>query len=87
MTALPLRVRLKRRPVRGALPRYHNRIVGVLGQARGQRVTIRSFHADGVERRTGVGRIKLLSLNGQSFYPGIASQDTGGRSAPGDLPY
>ena len=50
-----------------ALARYHDRIVEVLGQARGQRVMIRSIHADGVERRTAMTWINLLSLDGQLF--------------------
>jgi hypothetical protein len=45
---------IKRKPVRGALMRYQDRTVEVLGDARGQRVMIRSFHADGVEGRTAV---------------------------------
>jgi hypothetical protein len=40
---------LKTRPKRGALVRYGDRIAEVLGEARGERVMIRSLHADGVE--------------------------------------
>ena len=40
----------KRKPTPGALARYQDRIVEVLGEVRGQRVMIRSIHADG--RRT-----------------------------------
>jgi hypothetical protein len=57
----------KRKPTRGALARYQDRIVEVLGEARGQRVMIRSIHADGVERRTAVKWINLLPLNSQLF--------------------
>jgi hypothetical protein len=48
------RSRIKRTPVRGTFVRYQDRIVEVLGDGRGERVTIRSVHADGVERRTAV---------------------------------
>jgi hypothetical protein len=56
-----------RKPTRGALARYQDRIVEVLGEARGQRVMIRSIHTDGVERRTPVKWINLLPLNSQLF--------------------
>jgi hypothetical protein len=56
-----------RKPTRGALARYQDRIVEVLGEARGQRVMIRSIHTDGVERRTAVKWINLLPLNSQLF--------------------
>jgi hypothetical protein len=52
-----------------AAARYHDRIVKFLGEARGQRVTIGSIHADGVERRTAVKRMNLLPLDGQLFQP------------------
>jgi hypothetical protein len=48
------RLLLKPRPKRGALVRDGNRIAEVLGDARGERVMIRSLHADGVERRSAV---------------------------------
>ena len=67
MNAIPLCVCMKRKPVHGALARYHARIVEVRGEARGQRMMIRSIHADGVERRTAVTWINLLPLDGQLF--------------------
>ena len=39
---------LKARPKRGELVRYGDRIAEVLGEARGERVMIRSLRADGV---------------------------------------
>ena len=48
------RLLLKTRPKRGALVRYGDRIAEVLGEARGERVMIRSLHTDGVERRSAV---------------------------------
>jgi hypothetical protein len=48
------RLLLKARPKRGALVRYSDRIAEALGDARGERVMIRSLHADGVERRSAV---------------------------------
>ena len=65
MAVFSVRVGQKRKPVRGALARYQDRIVEVLGEARGQRVMIRSTHADGTERRTAVKWINLLPLDGQ----------------------
>ena len=53
--------------MRGTLVRYQDRIAEVLGEARGQRVMIRSIHADGVERRTAVKWVNLLPLDGQLF--------------------
>ena len=67
MVSPPLRVRMKRKPRRGALARYEDRIVEVLGEARGQRVMIRSIHPDGIERRTAVKWVNLLPLDGQLF--------------------
>jgi hypothetical protein len=61
------RSRMKRRPVRSSLVRYQDRIVEVMGEARGQRVMIRSVHADGVERRTAVKWANLLPLDQQLF--------------------
>lgn len=55
------------KPPRGTLARYRERIVEVLGEARGQRVMIRSVHADGAERRTAVKLINLLPLDSQLF--------------------
>jgi hypothetical protein len=67
MTVSPRRVRMKRKPLRGALVKYQDRVVEVLGEARGQRVMIRSIHADGVERRAAVKWVNLLPLDGQLF--------------------
>jgi hypothetical protein len=67
MPVPPGRSRTKRKPLRGALVRYQDRIAEVLGEARGQRVMIRSIHADGVERRTAVKWVNLLPLDGQLF--------------------
>jgi hypothetical protein len=61
------RGRIKRKPMRGTLVRYQDRIAEVLGEARGQRVMIRSIHVDGRERRTAVKWINLLPLDGQLF--------------------
>jgi hypothetical protein len=38
-----------------------------MGEARGQRVMIRSVHSDGVERRTAVKWVNLLPLDQQLF--------------------
>jgi hypothetical protein len=38
---------IKRKPPRGTLARYRDRIVEVLGEVCGQRILIRSIHADG----------------------------------------
>jgi hypothetical protein len=61
------RSRIKRKPVRGTLVRYQDRIAEVLGDARGERVMIRSVHADGVERRTAVKWVNLVPLDQQLF--------------------
>ncbi|VXC70056.1 conserved hypothetical protein [Burkholderia sp. 8Y] len=61
------RRRIKLKPSRGTLARYGDRIVEVLGEARGKRVMIRSIHADGTERRTAVKLANLLPLDGQLF--------------------
>jgi hypothetical protein len=53
---------MKTKPPRGTLARYRNRIVEVLGAARGQRVMIRSIHDDGVERKTAVKWANLLPV-------------------------
>jgi hypothetical protein len=58
---------IKRKPLRGTLARYRNRIVEVLGEARGQRVMIRSIHDDGVERKTAVKWGNLRVLEGGLF--------------------
>jgi hypothetical protein len=58
---------IKRWAVRGTLARYRDRIVEVMGEARGQRVMIRSVHSDGVERRTAVKWVNLLPLDQQLF--------------------
>lgn len=56
-----------RKPPRGTLARYRDRIVEVLDEARGQRVMIRSIHADRSERLTAVKLINLTPLNRQLF--------------------
>jgi hypothetical protein len=62
------RLLLKTRPKRGALVRYGDRIAEVvLGEARGERVMIRSLHADGVERRSAVKWKNLKLLDDQLF--------------------
>jgi hypothetical protein len=58
---------IKRKPPRGTVARYRDRIVEVLGEARGRRVMIRSIHADGSERLTAVKPINLLPLETQLF--------------------
>jgi hypothetical protein len=58
---------MKRKPTRGTLARYRDRIVEVLGEARGQRIMIRSIHADGSERLTAVKLTNLTPLNSQLF--------------------
>ncbi|QIE30500.1 hypothetical protein [Caballeronia sp. SBC2] len=57
----------KARPKCGALVRYGDRIAEVLGEARGERVMIRSLHADGVERRSAVKWKNLRLLDDQLF--------------------
>ncbi|SAL02978.1 hypothetical protein AWB78_06479 [Caballeronia calidae] len=47
--------------------RYEDRIVEVLGEARGQRIMIRSIHADGTERLTAVKLNNLRPLDDQLF--------------------
>ncbi len=65
---MPLRrSRIQRKPVRGMLMMYEERIVEVLGEARGERVMIRSVHADGVERRSAVKWVNLVPLGRQLF--------------------
>ncbi|CAL8481435.1 hypothetical protein [Caballeronia sp. S22] len=61
------RNRIKRKPPRGTLVRYEDRIVEVLGEARGQRIMIRSIHADGSERLTAVKLNNLQPLDDQLF--------------------
>ena len=58
---------LKTRPKRGSLVRYCDRIAEVLGEARGERVMIRSLHPDGVERRSAVKWKNLRLLDDQLF--------------------
>lgn len=59
-------------PSRGMLARYHNRIVEVMGEARGQRVMIRSIHPDGIERRTAVKWTSLAPMEACLFaLPGF----------------
>ncbi len=60
-------IRKSDRPLRSTLARYRNRIVEVMGEARGQRVMIRSIHDDGIERRTAVKWTSLLSLETELF--------------------
>ncbi len=47
--------------------RYQDRIAEVMGEARGQRVMIRSIHPDGQERRTAVKWVNLVPLETQLF--------------------
>ena len=61
------RLLLNVRPKRGVLVRYGDRIAEVLGEARGERVMIRSLHADGVERRSAVKWRNLRLLDDQLF--------------------
>jgi hypothetical protein len=61
------RRRTKQKPSRGTLARYRDRIVEILGEARGQRVMIRSIHPDGRERLTAVKLANLLPLESQLF--------------------
>ena len=61
------RRRTKQKPSRGTLARYRDRIVEILGEARGQRVMIRSIHPDGRERLTSVKLANLLPLESQLF--------------------
>jgi hypothetical protein len=61
------RPKLRRRPARGTLVRYGDRIAEVLGEARGQRVMIKSIHRDGVERRSAVKWTNLVALDDQLF--------------------
>jgi hypothetical protein len=56
---------------------YQERIVEVLGEARGERVMIRSVHADRVERRRAVKWVNLLPLNPQLFYLPSDAQSPG----------
>jgi hypothetical protein len=61
------RLLLNARPKPGALMRYGDRIAEVLDNARGERVMIRSLHADGVERRSAVKWKNLRLLDDQLF--------------------
>jgi hypothetical protein len=58
---------MRRKPPHGTIARYGDRIVEVLGEARGQRVMIRSIHSDGSERLTAVKLTNLRPLGGQLF--------------------
>jgi hypothetical protein len=58
---------IRRKPPRGTFARYGDRIVEVLGEARGQRVMIRSIHPDGSERLAAVKLTNLKPLGGQLF--------------------
>ena len=57
----------KAQPKRGTLVRYGERIAEVLGEARGERVMIRSLHADGLESRSAVKWRNLRPLDDQLF--------------------
>jgi hypothetical protein len=61
------RRRIRRKPPRGTLMRYQDRIVEVLGETRGQRIMIGSIHADGTERRTAVKLNNSRPLDDQLF--------------------
>ena len=61
------RLLLKTRPKRGELVLYGDRIAEVPGEARGERVMIRSLHGDGVERRSAVKWKNLRLLDEQLF--------------------
>jgi hypothetical protein len=61
------RPKLRHRPARGTLVRYGDRIAEVLGEARGQRVKIKSIHRDGVERRSSGKWTNLVPLDDQLF--------------------
>ena len=58
---------IHRRPARGTLVRYGDRIAEVLGEAVGQRVMIKSIHRDGVEWRSAVKWTNLVPLDDQLF--------------------
>jgi hypothetical protein len=45
--------------------RSRDRIAEVLGEARGQRVIVKSIHRGGVEQRSSVKRLNLLPLEDQ----------------------
>jgi hypothetical protein len=57
----------QRRPARGTLVVFGERVAEVLGEARGARVMTRSIHSDGVERRSAVKWSNLLPLTEQLF--------------------
>jgi hypothetical protein len=67
MTSSTGRRRTQRKPPLGTLARYGDRIVEILGEARGQRVMIRSIHPDSRERLTAVKLANLLPLESQLF--------------------
>ncbi|GAB5098053.1 hypothetical protein [Caballeronia sp. HLA56] len=58
---------MRRKLPRGTIARYGDRIVEVLGEARGQRVMIISIHPDGSERLSAVKLTSLQPLEGQLF--------------------
>jgi len=58
---------IRRRPARGTLVQYGDRIAEVLGEAHGKRVMIKSIHRDGVERRSTVKWTNLVPLVDQCF--------------------
>src|SRR5258708_12466859 len=58
---------IRRRPARGTLVRYGDRMAEVLGEARCQRVMIKSIHRDGVEWRSAVKWANLVPLHDQLF--------------------
>ena len=61
------RRRTKRKPSRGTLARYGDRIIEILGEPRGQRIMIRSIHPDGRERLTAVKLANLRPVESQLF--------------------
>jgi hypothetical protein len=68
--AMPMkrtRPSMRGRPARETFVWHGDRIAKVLGEARGQRVMIKSIHRDGVERRSAVKWTNLLPLDDQLF--------------------
>lgn len=57
----------RRRPSRGTLVRFGDRVADLPGEARGGRVMIRSIHSDGVERLSAVKWTRLVPLTDQLF--------------------
>ncbi|GAB5101348.1 hypothetical protein YK56LOC_70650 [Caballeronia sp. HLA56] len=67
MTSPAKRNLMRRKPPRSTIARYGDRIVEVLGEARGRRVMIRSIHPDGSERLSAVKLTNMQPLGGQLF--------------------